>query len=197
MDPRRVLLSLQPKKITVELELPSETRIDSLGLNNAMRTQHLIRLILLSIGLVAVMLFLGCATSSDYKVDRKRRVGEDWQTTLTILNQSDDATFVAVPLYLDGGSVGYIFTNRFGVLEAFVPHPGSIGFVRNQPIFLGQPGTGRDGIKVKAGSRAERKLKCLVQIAGSKTMPPHYRAELDTLTRLLATRQFEWKLDSP
>src|SRR6187401_2501843 len=99
--------------------------------------------------LTAALLLAGCASTSPEDASLQRTYQQWRQTTATILNQSDDATFAGVGPYLDGGSLGYIFTNQLGIITAFVPHPGvdnkEMGLVRNQRIFLGQPESGLDG----------------------------------------------------
>jgi hypothetical protein len=172
------------------------------GLNYGMQARCFNQFITLCTLLTVATLLLGCATPRSDDDSSQSAPFKQWRrTTATILDQSHDATFVAVSLYLDGGSLGYSFTNHLGIITAFLPNPGiedkEMGLVRNQRIFLGQPESGLKGIELKSGSQTERKLKTLVQTAAAKDMPPEYRAELDRFLEGLTTREFDWQHPEP
>jgi hypothetical protein len=76
--------------------------------------------------------FWSAAANSERKslAERREHV-KDWyakirerQKMSALVRRSQDATLAGVAEYLDGGSIGYVFTNRLGNFTVFLPHPG-------------------------------------------------------------------------
>ena len=121
--------------------------------------------------------------------------------TASRVRQSRDVSLVGVADYLDGGSIGYVFTNQLGSFTVFLPHP----FMRDdwdgekmewkvtdQQMFVGPPSAGEDGIEVKTGSGIERKLKTLAGTARAAATDAERRMHLDRFLQALDTREFDW-----
>ncbi|HEX7862941.1 MAG TPA: hypothetical protein VF773_21590 [Verrucomicrobiae bacterium] len=162
-----------------------------------MTRNHLTSITVL-LALLITIPFSGCATPDSAEDVAERQMHQQWRSlTSEIINKSDHIVFFGAGLYLDGGSVGYFFTNQHGAFTAFLPHPGvdnkEMGIVRDQRIFLGQAESGTDGIELKPGSPLERKLKTLLQAAKVSPSTADLHNELQKFSSALHTREFEWK----
>jgi hypothetical protein len=126
---------------------------------------------------------------------------QDRRKTSVLLARSKDATLVGVAEYLDGVSIGFVFTNRLGSFTVFLPHPfGREDWdgekmrwtVTHQDIFVGPQEAGTNGIKVKVGSRLEHKLVLLAESAKRNAEHTEHRDYFDRFSKVLHSRQFDW-----
>jgi hypothetical protein len=117
------------------------------------------------------------------------------------LASSTALRYVGCALYLDGGSMGFMFTNQAAQpFVVFVPNP-----------WLGEGVVEKDGRKIQkvlmvskkefaseepmelpVRSRAEAKVSRLVQTALQESLSEDRREEIYSLLEILAERTFDW-----
>ena len=130
-----------------------------------------------------------------------REAVREREKTSGLLLRSEEAALVEMGIYLDGGSVGYGFTNQLGSYVIFLPHPfgrknwdgETAGWrVTDQELFVGPVSAGRDGLEVKIGSKFERKLKALTESAKRTAQDTEHMDHLDRIMKVIETREFDW-----
>ncbi len=120
-----------------------------------------------------------------------------------LLRESSSFRYIGCARYLDGGSMGFVFTNQQArAFVLFVPCPNATAEKdgvedehKFQKIFI----TAHlefppdEPVELRMGSRAEAKVMRLVRSALQENLPVERREEVFLLLEILAERTFDWK----
>jgi hypothetical protein len=130
------------------------------------------------------------------------RFGGAQSETRRLLRRSSSLRYTGCARYLDGGSMGFVFSNQEAkAFVVFVPNPNlaeGIGLEdgrKFQRILLVANGefTPDEPLELRMGSRAEAKVMWLVRSTLQENLPADRREEVFLLLEILAERTFDWE----